>query len=93
VITPGNICRHELIGLRAAVERTSNPFQERISGIVADETKNMLVIFSGERLKAVQKKGAVFRMHLPDDTLVRVDGSVLIAQPEKRISMRIKKPR
>ncbi|WP_421910021.1 ribonuclease P protein component 1 [Methanolacinia petrolearia] len=93
MITPGNVCRHELIGLKAAVERSTNPSQVGISGIVADETKNMLVIFSGDRLKAVQKKGAVFRMHLPDDTLVRVDGSVLVAQPEKRISMRIRKPR
>lgn len=93
MITPENICRHELIGLEAAVERSTNPSQEGISGRIADETRNMLVIFSGVRLKAVQKKGAVFRMRLPDDTQVRVDGSVLVTQPEKRISMRIRKPR
>lgn len=93
MITPGNICRHELIGLYATVERSTNSFQDGISGRIADETKNMLVIFSGKGLKAVQKKGAVFSMRLPDDTLVRVDGSVLVAQPEKRISMRIRKPR
>lgn len=90
MITPENICRHELIGLRASVERSTNLFQAGISGRIADETKNMLLIFSGKRLKAVQKKGAVFRIHLPDDTLIRVDGSVLVTQPEKRISMRIK---
>ncbi|MBP2133163.1 ribonuclease P protein subunit POP4 [Methanomicrobium sp. W14] len=90
MITPRNVLRHELIGLKAEVFSSTNPFQAGISGTVVDETKNMLVIRSERGLKKVQKKGAVFDIELPDETQVRVDGSVLIMQPEKRISMRIK---
>jgi ribonuclease P protein subunit POP4 len=50
----------------------------------------MLVISSESGLKKVQKKGAAFDITLPDETRIRVDGSVLVMQPEKRISMRIK---
>jgi ribonuclease P protein subunit POP4 len=93
LINPGNVCRHELTGLAVKVESSTNSFQNNISGRIVDETKNMLVIHTGTGLKKVQKIGAVFQIHLPDDTLVRVDGSVLASQPEKRISMRIKNPR
>ena len=90
MITPGNVCRHELIGLKAAVERSTNPSQVGISGIVADETKNMLVIFSGDRLKAVQKKGAVFRMHLLDHMMcLFVFLTTILGFPERRSFKRL----
>ncbi|MBN2735302.1 MAG: ribonuclease P protein component 1 [Methanomicrobiaceae archaeon] len=90
MISLQNVCRHELIGLEAKVSNSTNPEQIGISGIIFDETKNMLVINSEDGLKKVQKKGAEFDLKFPDETLVRVDGSVLIMQPERRISMRIK---
>jgi len=90
LINPQNVCRHELIGLEAKVSHSSNPKQTGISGLIVDETKNMFVICSEGSLKKVQKKGAAFDLLLPDETLVRVDGSVLVMQPERRISMRIK---
>ncbi|MDD4127559.1 MAG: ribonuclease P protein component 1 [Methanomicrobium sp.] len=90
MINPQNVCRHELIGLEAKVSNSTNPKQIGITGIIADETKNMLIIHSEGSLKKVQKKGAAFDLLLPDETLIRVDGSVLVMQPEKRISMRIK---
>ena len=90
MITPQNVCRHELIGLEAKVSGSTNPNQIGINGTIVDETKNMLIIYSEGSLKKVQKKGAAFNLLLPDETQIRVDGSVLVMQPEKRISMRIK---
>lgn len=90
MITLQNVCMHELIGLEAKVSRSTNPKQIGISGVIVDETKNMFTINSEGGLKKVQKKGAYFDIKLPDEARVRVDGSVLIMQPEKRISMQIK---
>ncbi|MBP5083069.1 MAG: ribonuclease P protein component 1 [Methanomicrobium sp.] len=90
MITPRNVCRHELLGLKTFVFSSTNPNQVGICGLIVDETKNMLVISSESGLKKVQKKGAAFDITLPDETRIRVDGSVLVMQPEKRISMRIK---
>ena len=90
MITLQNICMHELIGLEAKVSGSTNPKQIGISGVIVDETKNMFTIHSEDGLKKVQKKGAEFDLKLPDEARVRVDGSVLIMQPEKRISMQIK---
>ncbi len=93
MITPQNVIRHELIGLEVRVARSSNPAQTGISGLIVDESRNMLVIHTICGVKKIQKKYAAFDLRLPDDTLVRVDGSVLVMQPENRISMRIKKLR
>jgi ribonuclease P protein subunit POP4 len=89
--SPQNVIRHELIGLFATVVASSNPSQVGIEGTIVDETKNMLVIRTRSGIKNIQKKYSVIELRLPDDTRVRVDGSVLVMQPEKRISMRIKR--
>ena len=90
MITAQNVCRHELIGLPVRVHASSNPTQTGITGLVCGESKQILEICSGDRTLRVAKKYATFDLHLPDDTLVRVDGSVLIMRPERRISMRIR---
>ncbi len=93
MITPQNVIRHELIGLRVRVADSSNPRQIGIEGTIVDETKNMLVIMTREGQKRIQKRYATFDLRLPDDTRVRVDGSILVMQPEKRTGMRIRKLR
>jgi ribonuclease P protein subunit POP4 len=93
MITPQNVIRHELIGLQVRVANSSNPRQIGIEGTIVDETRNMLVIMTREGEKRIQKRYATFDLCLPDDTLVRVDGSILVMQPEKRTGMRIRKLR
>ncbi len=90
MITAQNICRHELIGLPIRVYASSNRTQTGITGVVCGESKQMLDICAGDRILRVAKKCATFDLRLPDDTQVRVDGSVLVMRPEKRISMRIR---
>jgi len=93
MITPQNICRHELVGLYVKIHSSSNPAQIGIEGVITDETKQMLIISTRGGSRSILKSGTHLDLNLPDDTLVRVDGSVLVMLPEKRVSMRIRNPR
>ncbi len=90
MISPQNVLRHELIGLDVLVARASNPGHAGVSGRIVDETRNTLVIQTGQGEKRIPKRFSVFRLRLPDGTTVDVDGSSLETQPERRISMRIR---
>jgi ribonuclease P protein subunit POP4 len=88
MITPRNILRHELIGLPVTVVKASNPHQRGITGIVIDETRNMLYIRTSSGEKRIPKHPNTFRFILPDGTIVDVDGSALVMQPERRITQK-----
>ncbi|HQD25210.1 MULTISPECIES: ribonuclease P protein component 1 [Methanoculleus] len=90
MISPQNVLRHELLGLNVLVVSASNPGHVGVSGRIIDETKNTLIIQTEGKKKRIPKRSSVFRIRLPDGTIVDVDGSSLEAQPERRISMRIK---
>jgi len=90
MITAANICRHELVGLEACVSGSKNPSQVGIAGTIVGETMQMISLRSDGRILHVAKKTATFDLRLPDDTRIRVDGSVLVMRPEKRTSMRVK---
>lgn len=76
---PGNLVRHELIGLEAEVVESTDPGREGIQGEV-DETRETLEIGS----RTVPKDGSVFRFRLEDEQ-VRVEGGLLVGRPEERI--------
>jgi ribonuclease P protein subunit POP4 len=87
-ITPENIVYHELIGLPVVVETA--PYLA--SGIVVDETRNMLVVRSAERHEIkVPKSCCSFVFTIPDGRRVRVRGDLLQSQPENRIPKRKRK--
>ncbi|MCG7850145.1 MAG: ribonuclease P protein component 1 [ANME-2 cluster archaeon] len=101
-ITPQNLIHHELIGLEAAVVHSSNTAQIGIKGKVIDETRNTLRIDVGDRLvKTVPKSHTQFvftiptsdgRRYLPKTSVwVKVDGTLLLSQPENRIQSKFKK--
>ena len=87
MIVPRNVIRHELIGLDVLVVHSSNPSHIGVKGMIVDETRNMLVIHSGSATRRIQKNKSVFRLTLPEGTLVDVQGSVLVMAPEKRLSL------
>lgn len=80
-ILPKNVKKHELIGLEAEVEDSSNESQVGIEGEVVDETKKTINI-SG---KIIPKKDSSFIFTLPDDSRVRVNGEIIYSSPEERI--------
>ncbi len=93
MIVPQNVIRHELIGLDVLVIEASNRSLQGVSGIVVDESRNMLHIFSNGIIKKVQKTGTVFRVTLPDGTMVDIPGKHLCMQPERRLAIRFTKLR
>ncbi|MBC7114763.1 MAG: ribonuclease protein subunit [Archaeoglobi archaeon] len=89
-LRPENLIYHELLGLNVKVESSTNPSMEGLSGIVVDETANMLVIEVNGKEKKIPKHGNVFLFDL-GDVLVRVNGDLLVSRPEMRIKNRFKK--
>jgi ribonuclease P protein subunit POP4 len=91
MISARNLIRHELIGLYVEVAKSSNMSQKGIKGMIVDETKNTLTIEAGNGLKRIQKKGSEFIFKIPDGRKVKVDGKKIIARPEDRIKLKVKK--
>jgi ribonuclease P protein subunit POP4 len=86
-LTPHNLIYHELIGLPVEVVVPGM----NIKGVVADETRNMLVIEVGGADKKIAKDAGSFIFTLPDGRRVKVLGTLLRSQPENRIPKRKKK--
>ncbi|MFB6199881.1 MAG: ribonuclease P protein component 1, partial [Candidatus Nanohaloarchaea archaeon] len=84
-ITPENLPRHELIGLKAEVVECSDDNKEGISGEVMDETRDTLTIGG----KTVEKENCVFLFELPSGKKVEMDGKLIAKRPEDRIDMKL----
>ncbi|MBN2202598.1 MAG: ribonuclease P protein component 1 [Candidatus Aenigmarchaeota archaeon] len=91
MISEKNLIRHELIGLDVEVFESTNKTNKGKSGVVVDETKNMLTIETCDGPKRIQKKGTQFIFKIPDGKRVKVDGKRIIAKPEDRIKLKVKK--
>ncbi|MEM5802136.1 MAG: ribonuclease P protein subunit [Candidatus Aenigmatarchaeota archaeon] len=91
-ITPKNLVRHELCGLKVKISESTDPTQKGISGIVIDETYNTLKIETKEgKEKIIPKKNSIFIFTLPDKTKVKVEGKLLVGRPEDRIKKKFPK--
>jgi ribonuclease P protein subunit POP4 len=86
-LRPGNLLQHELIGLQITVDESTNGTLVGLRGTVVNETRNMLVIETAQRVeKSVSKASNWFIVTLDDR--VRVKGDRLVARPEDRIKKR-----
>ncbi len=94
-ILPSTLIYHELIGLEIQVIRSTNPALIGIHGLVIDETKNLLIIenLRSRELK-IPKADSEFLFRIPaelsekgrrSDTFVKIQGNLLLSQPENRI--------
>ncbi|MFZ3149293.1 MAG: ribonuclease P protein subunit [Methanothrix sp.] len=92
-LNPESLARHELIGLEMLVAASSNPGQIGLSGQVVDETRNTFLLETKAKVLRLAKKNTNLIFTLPDGQNVRVYGSVLISQPENRISKRMQRTR
>jgi len=88
---PENILRHELIGLNAKIVRSPNRSILGSSGLVVNESKNMLTLSKKGRKVLIPKSVATFRFKLADGRLVDVDGSRLVGRPENRLKIKIRR--
>ena len=91
MINSKNLIQHELIGLDVQVCESSNKANVCIGGKIVDETKNMIVIKVGDMTKKIPKKDNTFIFFIPNGQRVKVKGEKLIARPEDRIKLKVKK--
>ena len=91
LMTPKNIHRHELIGLKVKVSESSCKSHIGLSGKVIDETRNMIVIQSKDKTRRLPKNTSEFEFELPDGHVVEVNGKNLIGRPEDRIKKVLRK--
>ena len=92
MITPENIVRHELIGLKVKIYDSTDKGIIGVTGLIVDETRNMFIVNVGSEEKKIVKDQCVFSFFLPDiKKWVKVIGSILVARPEDRIKKKIKK--
>ena len=90
-ITPKNLVRHELIGLRAKVSSSSNKSMIGTAGKVVNETKNMLVLRTARGIRKIGKTTSDFIFTLPDRRKVEVRGKIIEMRPEDRTKMKTRK--
>ncbi len=90
-ITPQNLVRHELIGLKVKIEKSTDNTQTKLSGTIIDETYNTLKIGIKDSEKTIAKENCIFVFTLPDKTKVQVDGKLLVSRPEDRIKKKLPK--
>jgi ribonuclease P protein subunit POP4 len=93
MITPENVVRHELIGLKVRIASSDNPEIAGLSGRVIDESRNTLTIETpGKGEKRLIKDQCVFSFYLPSvRKRVKVDGKIIVARPEDRIKKKFEK--
>ena len=90
-IKPENILRHELIGLNAMIARSSNPFLAGTRGRIIDETRNTVKLSTRNGVKVIPKGVVLFRLNLPDGSIVEVEGARLVGRPESRVKARARR--
>ncbi len=90
-ITPENLLRHELTGLHAHVVDARDPSLVCKEGIITGETRSMVHLETRSGIVKVPKSVSVLDMRLSDETLVRVDGRLLVGRPEDRLKRPIKR--
>jgi len=86
MITPNNILYHELICLSTKVVDSRIKSLVGLKGKVVMETKNMLYVDDGTKVRAVPKKVSVFEFILPSGHSIKLSGISIIGRPESRLS-------
>ncbi len=89
-VTPYNILRHELIGLRAEVVEARDKGLVGLSGKIADETQKTLTLKSPRGLKTIPKEYVTLSIHTDSGDTLLVNGSLLLGRPEERIKKKIR---
>ena len=84
-LSPHNLLAHEIIGLAARVVDAADPTLKGLSGIVRDETRNMVTMEVQHRLLAIPKRNTSFNFMLPTGDEVKIEGSKLAFRSEDRV--------
>lgn len=89
MITPENLVRHELIGLRARVTEAKNPANIGLEGEIVNETYKTLVLACNGRQKRIFKAQVTLVLQLPSKEKVEVNGSLLVGRSWDRLKRKL----
>lgn len=89
-VTP-DIARGEFIGTEAKISKSSHPGNVGISGTVIDETRNIFVILHDGKRKMMIKDSSTFQFKFPCNTVVEIEGKILVGRPEDRLKKSIRR--
>ena len=89
-VTPYNILRHELVGLRAKVAESRDPGLKGLSGVVSDETQRTITLKGPKGSKKVAKEHVTLSIHTDSGDELLVNGSLLLGRPEERIKKKVR---
>jgi ribonuclease P protein subunit POP4 len=97
-LTPQNIIHHELMGLDTKIVDSTNNSLIGIEGRIVDETKNILTVESDDKVRNIPKSCSSFIFTIPFFSgkrylplKLKVNGKLLLSQPENRIQTKYKK--
>jgi len=90
MITPKNLIRHEFIGLPVKIVDSTNKCNVGVSGVIVDETMKTLVVKTKRGTKRIGKGNTKFMFKLKNKN-VMVDGKRIVARPENRVKIKVKK--
>lgn len=82
--TKQNLVVHELIGLEAIVNNSSDPGIIGVSGKIVDETKNMLIINTKKGIKKIAKNICILNLIVKNEP-IEIDGKTIVKRSEDRL--------
>lgn len=89
-ITPYNILRHELVGLKATVAGSTDAGLVGLSGVIMDETQKTITLKGPRGPKKVPKECTTLSIHTDGGDELLINGSLILGRPEERIKKKIR---
>lgn len=86
-----DIIRHEFVGTEAKITRSTHHGNVGLRGKVTDETRNTFTIVSDGKRNVVPKDSNIFQFKFADDTIVEIEGKMLLGKPEDRLKKNIRR--
>ncbi|MHA1301447.1 MAG: ribonuclease P protein component 1 [Candidatus Helarchaeota archaeon] len=84
---------NEFIGLDVEIIESTNRFHVGLKGKIIDESYNMLIISSGNKIKKIPKKNCIFKFKSKSKPNIILSGSDILGRPEDRIKKSLRKNR
>jgi RNase P/RNase MRP subunit p29 len=92
MIDPKYLAYHDLIGFKVLVKHRKSKARFTDSGVIIDDTKNLLIVKNDNKTKKFVKKDYQFRV-LFEGGILEIDGDKIIGVPENRLRSLKKKKR
>jgi ribonuclease P protein subunit POP4 len=86
-----DVVNGEFIGTHGRVTESRHLDYVGISGRVVDESRNTFTILHAGKTKKVVKEAATFQFWFPDESIVEIDGKLLVGRSEDRLKKSVKR--